>query len=66
MSSRHSRIVILSFVLAFTLSSTPTSAAVPDRDPGRDRDVPSIIKVIKKAQKLVIRALADTMSTPKP
>jgi hypothetical protein len=66
MSIRQIRIVALSSFLVFSLTALPMSAASRDAGSGRNRDVPQIVKTIKKLPKLVIKALADTMSVPKP
>jgi hypothetical protein len=64
MSVRQSRrLVVLSFILAFALSSVPLAAAPRDRDSGKD--LPILTKIIKRI-KLVVIALGDTMSPPIP
>ena len=68
MRTRQFRALVVSVLLAFTLSSVPVMAAPRDRDGGwMDRDFPFISKVIAKLKKTFgVTTNADTLTLPTP
>ncbi len=65
MRQRQPYALVLSCVLAFSLSSISLTAAPRDRDGGDGRDLPGIARLIKQIKR-VVTILGDTLTLPKP
>ena len=65
MRQRSFRVLALSCLLAFSLSSLPALAAPRGSDGGDDRGLPGITRLIKQLKRFVLVAF-DELTLPKP